>query len=42
MWGGGIPPVRKWDPNMTKKRHLNEEDNQAPQPTMYLKLWIRG
>jgi hypothetical protein len=31
--GGGIPPtppIRKWDPSMTKTRPLNQEDNQAP------------
>jgi hypothetical protein len=25
--------VRKWDPNMAKTRPMNQEDNQAPQPT---------
>jgi hypothetical protein len=27
-------PTRDWDPNMDETRPLNQEDNQAPQPTI--------
>ena len=28
------PPVKKWGLNTTETRPMNEEDNQAPQPTL--------